>query len=194
MEEMLNAAIWTIAKTSRGNVVLLRPGDLEVAIPVFIGSLELHSILIAKEGISLPRPLTHDLFLNLMRRVNLSLQRTEIYELKNDTFYARLILTGKDFPETAPLVLDSRPSDAIALAIRKKRPMLIAAKLIKQAGVPIEYFMEEAEQPTPPPADEYQELIKQLNKAIAAEEYEKAAELRDIIIALEQNCPPDFDG
>ncbi len=46
----------------------------------------------------------------------------------------------------------------------------------------------------PPPADEYQELIKQLNKAIAAEEYEKAAELRDIIIALEQNCPPDFDG
>ena len=186
MEEMLRAEIWTIAQTSHGNVVLLRPKDLEVAVPIFIGLPELQSILIGKEGISMPRPMTHDLFFSLLARVNLSLQRVEIYELKNDTFYARLVLTGKEYTDASALILDSRPSDALALAVRKRRPIFIASRVIEQTGVPLEYFMEETEKTAYSSSDRYQDLLKQLNKAVAAEEYEKAAELRDMLILLER--------
>jgi bifunctional DNase/RNase len=186
MEEMLAAEIWTIAQSSHGNVVLLRPKNLEVAVPIFIGLPELHSILIGKEGISLPRPMTHDLFFNLLRRVNLNLQRVEIHELKNDTFYARLVLTGKEYTDSTPLVLDSRPSDALALAVRKRRPIYISSKVITQTGVPLEYFLDEADKEARTSPDRYQDLLKQLNRAVAAEEYEKAAELRDMLILLER--------
>jgi bifunctional DNase/RNase len=189
MEEMRIAEIWTIAQSSHGNVVLLRPKGLEVAVPIFIGLPELQSILIGKEGISLPRPMTHDLFFNLLRRVNLSLQRVEIHELKNDTFYARLVLTGKEFSDSTPLILDSRPSDALALAVRKRRPIYISSKVVNQTGVPLEYFLDETEGDVHSTLDRYQDLLKQLNKAVAAEEYEKAAELRDMLDLLEKEGP-----
>ena len=186
MEEMLNAEIWTIAQTGNGNVVLLRPKDMDIAVPIFIGSLELQSILIGKEGVSLPRPITHDLLLNLLRHVHLSLRRVEIHEIKNDTFYARLILTGKDYSESAPLVLDSRPSDAIALAVRKKRPIFLSGSVVKQTGIPLEYFLEETEKTADTSQNKYQDLLKQLNQAVAAEEYEKAVEIRDMMLLLEK--------
>ena len=186
MEEMLNAEIWTIAQTGQGNVVMLRPGEMEVAVPIFIGSLELQSILIGKEGISLPRPITHDLLLSLLRALNLRLLRVEISELKNDTFYARLIITGKEYTDSQPLILDCRPSDALALAVRKKRPILIAAKVVKQTGIPFEYFLEETDKSPPSSGNKYQDLLKQLNQAVAAEEYEKAAEIRDKLILLQR--------
>jgi bifunctional DNase/RNase len=81
MEEMLISEIWTIAQSSHGNVVLLRPRDTEVAVPIFIGMAELQSILIGKEGVSLPRPMTHDLFFNLLRRGNLRPRRGEMHAL-----------------------------------------------------------------------------------------------------------------
>jgi bifunctional DNase/RNase len=185
MEEMLIADIWTVAQSSHGNVVMLRPKDLEVAVPIFIGLSELRAILIGKEGISLPRPMTHDLFFNLLRRVHLNLQRIEIHDIKNDTFYARLVLTGKEHTDSAPLILDSRPSDALALAVRKRRPIYISSKVVNQTGVPLEYFLDEAEKDV----DRYQDLLKQLNKAVAEEEYEKAAELRDMLNLLESEDP-----
>ena len=186
MDEMLKAEIWTIAQTDNGNVVLLRPEGMEVAVPIFIGTLELQSILIGKEGISLPRPITHDLFLNLLRHVHLSLRHVEIHEIKHDTFYARLILTGKEYTEAEPLILDSRPSDALALAIRKKRSIFLASSVVKQTGIPIEYFFEDAEKKASSSDNKYQDLMKQLNQAVAAEEYEKAAEIRDMILRLEK--------
>jgi bifunctional DNase/RNase len=110
----------------------------------------------------------------------------EIHELKNDTFYARLILTGKEFSDSTPLILDSRPSDALALAVRKRRPIFISSKVVNQTGVPLDYFLDEAEKEVQSSLDRYQELLNQLNKAVAAEEYEKAAELRDMLDLLER--------
>jgi bifunctional DNase/RNase len=207
MREMLSAEIWSIAQTAQGNVVLLRPENSSVAVPVFIGQLEMHSILIGREGISLPRPLTHDLMLNVFRRLGLTLERVEVHELKDSTFHARLIITGKEFSEEAPLVLDSRPSDAFALAVRRRCPILIASQVVEQAGVPVDFFMEgleEAERSAGPDTaisplsaedaegekhPELREQIKlqeQLNQAVAAEEYERAAEIRDMLILLDQ--------
>jgi bifunctional DNase/RNase len=146
--------------------------------------------------------------------------RVEI-ELKKGLFYARLFLTGsvngKDYPETEPLVLDARPSDALALAMRDNYPIYIPIRLIDKNGIPMSYIMNNGckddhflynYQPGAPfsqrPADadmnglqseiqteiqknpmmEQRRLYRELNKAIAREDYERAAEIRDRLSSL----------
>ncbi|MDR1319074.1 MAG: bifunctional nuclease family protein, partial [Treponema sp.] len=116
MREMLSAEIWSIAQTSQGSAVLLRPRGLNIAVPIFIGQLEIQSILIGREGINLPRPLTHDLILKLFQRMSLNIDKVEVHELRDNTFHARLVVSGREFTEDKPLLIDSRPSDAFALA------------------------------------------------------------------------------
>jgi bifunctional DNase/RNase len=201
MRDMLLAEIWSIAQTNQGNAVLLRPQGMEIAVPIFIGQLEMQSILIGREGVTLPRPLTHDLFLNMLGRVNLAIKRVEVYELKDNTFHARLIITGGEYTNEKPLVLDSRPSDAFALAVRRRYPIFIAATVVEQAGIPLDFFMEAMEEagesaavyiPNPgvlqddretggTSVGKYQTLLDQLNRAVAEEEYERAAEIRDLL-------------
>ena len=174
--------IWSVLKTSHGNAVLLKPKELEVAVPVFIGVLEMQSILIAKEGMSLSRPLTHDLFLNMLSHVNLSIKKVEVYELKNDVFHARLVITGGEYTKEKPLILDSRPSDAFAVAVRKKCPIYISSSIIKETGVPLAFFISEFEEN---PEEKNRSLREQLEQAVAEEEYEQAAEIRDLLKILE---------
>ncbi|MDR0585292.1 MAG: bifunctional nuclease family protein [Treponema sp.] len=195
MKEMLSVEIWSMVQTSQGNAVLLRPRDLGIAVPIFIGQLEMQSILIGREGINPPRPLTHDLFLNMLHRLSLSLEKVEVHELKNNTFHARLVISGGRFSEEEPLIMDSRPSDALALAVRRRCPILVASPIVEQAGIPLDFFLdglEEAEEHSPagpvPPAEalsheteKNRRLLEQLNRAVAAEEYELAAEIRDLL-------------
>lgn len=192
MKEMLSAEIWSIVQTNQGNAVLLRPRELGIAVPIFIGQLEMQSILIGREGVNLPRPLTHDLFLNMLRRLGLSLERVEVHELKDSTFHARLIISGGRFSEEHPLIMDSRPSDAFALAVRRRCPILVASPLVEQAGMPLDFFLdglEKAEENASAPSAEgfspetekNRKLLEQLNRAVAAEEYELAAEIRDML-------------
>lgn len=197
MQEFLNAEIWSIAETGEGCAVFLRPRDFETVTPIFIGQLETQSILIGREGISLPRPLTHDLILTMLNRLRLTLERVEIHELKNDTFHARLVISGGNYTGEKPLTLDSRSSDAIALAVRQKCPILIAPSVIEKAGIPLDYFTETmldgeappgAEKNAPPRSPQAEHrllLLEQLNRAVASEEYERAAEIRDMIQLLE---------
>ncbi|MDR1574615.1 MAG: bifunctional nuclease family protein [Treponema sp.] len=200
MREMLSAEIWSIVQTSQGNALLLRPRDLGIAVPIFIGQLELQSILIGREGVKLPRPLTHDLLLNMLRGLGLSLERVEVHELKDNTFYARLIISGGRFSEEEPLIMDSRPSDAFALAVRRRCPIFVASPVVEQAGIPLDFFldsMEEAEENPPagpepssealsPETEKNRKLLEQLNRAVAAEEYELAAEIRDMLNQLDK--------
>jgi len=184
---MYACEIWSIAETNQGNAVLLRPQGMEIAVPIFIGTLEMQSILIGKEGVNLPRPLTHDLFLTMLDRVNLAIKKVEIHELKDNTFHARLIITGGEFTSEKPLILDSRPSDAFALAVRKRYPIYIASTVIEQAAIPLDFFMEAFERSSEENSGEdksagkHQSLLEQLEKAVAEEEYERAAEIRDLL-------------
>jgi hypothetical protein len=183
--------IWSIIKTKHGNAVLLKPRDMEVAVPIFIGTLEIQSILIAKEGMSLSRPLTHDLFLNMLSHVNLSIRKVEIYELKNDTFLARLVITGGEYTNEKPLILDSRPSDAFAISVRKKSPVFLASSVIAEAGIPLDFFIETLEEISGEencPGNKHRALLEQLEQAVAEEEYEQAAEIRDLIKKLENDA------
>ena len=185
MKSMYLSEIWSILKTSHGNAILLKPKDKEIAVPIFIGTLEMQSILIGKEGVSLSRPHTHDLFLNMLAHVNLLVKKVEVYELKDDVFHARLIITGGEYTKENPLILDSRPSDAFAIAARKKCPIYLASSIIEQTGVPLSFFINDIEEET---EDKYRSLKEQLEQAVAEEEYEQAAEIRDLLKMLENDA------
>ena len=185
MKSMYLSEIWSILKTSHGNAILLKPKDKEIAVPIFIGTLEMQSILIGKEGVSLSRPHTHDLFLNMLAHVNLLVKKVEVYELKDDVFHARLIITGGEYTKENPLILDSRPSDAFAIATRKKCPIYLASSIIEQTGVPLSFFINDLEEDT---EDKYRSLKEQLEQAVAEEEYEQAAEIRDLLKMLENDA------
>jgi len=191
MKGMHICEIWSILKTSHGNAVLLKPKDVDIAVPIFIGTLEMQSILIGKDGTNLSRPHTHDLFLNMLSHVNLTIKRIEIYDLKDDVFHARLVVTGGEYTKEKPLILDSRPSDAFAIATRKKCPIYTTPAIVEQTGVPLSFFINDLEECSD---DQYSSLKEQLEQAIAEEEYEQAAEIRDLLKILENEEALEENG
>jgi len=189
MEEMLQAEIWTVAQTTEGNVVLLRPLDKNIVIPVFIGQLEIQAILIGMEDIKLPRPLTHDLFLSLLDTLGLALDRVEIRELNGNTFHANLVISGGKYPADSPLILDSRPSDALALATRRRCPVMVSSEIVKQTGIGTDLFMDMLGEDkktgiTRENQEKRNRLQKLLDEAVEKEEYEEAAKIRDMLNEL----------
>jgi bifunctional DNase/RNase len=194
--DMIEAEIWTITQTDQGNAILLRPFGEEMVIPIFIGPLEAQSILIGFDHILTERPLTHDLFLSLMGKAGFTMLKVEISDLKDNIFYGRVCFCGPNHPAQVPIVLDARPSDALALAVRTGCPILTARKVLKQAGIMPGIFSDFQEvdfhSPDPPVKQPEQGLEKEnlqglrheLERAIAAEEYERAATIRDKLVFL----------
>lgn len=112
---------------SNAPVVVLQDHDHKVALPIWIGPAEAQSIAMQMQGINPPRPLTHDLIKTILDRAGVDLQKVVIQDLKDSTYYARIYLqAGRQ-----ALEVDSRPSDAIALAVRFHRPILVATALMK---------------------------------------------------------------
>lgn len=136
---LVEAEIWTVARTDQGNAVLVRPLGAEMAVPIFIGQLETQSILIGMGNVPMPRPLTHDLFLSLLKDLSAELERIEITSLKEGTFFAKLILLQNE----KKIVIDARPSDAIGIAVRKKCPIFIAEAVVDEAGIPLSSITEQ---------------------------------------------------
>jgi bifunctional DNase/RNase len=193
---MKEAEIWGIAETEDGYMVFIRPLASNYSVPIFIGQLEAQAILIGFGGISVPRPLTVDLILTVIEKANFEVSRIEISELKDNTFYARLILVKKEevpakkkreavaeADSTREFILDARPSDALALAVRCKCSVFIADSVVKEAGIL-------AEEPTASvwkDTDTEKTILKnELEEAITAENYERAAEIRDMLNLLDQ--------
>jgi bifunctional DNase/RNase len=201
---MFETEIWTIARMADGTALLLRPINSNLAVPIFIGENEAQSILLGLSGTTMSRPFTHDLFLDLVKKDSLALSRVEIHDLRDNIFYARLILTGREFSEKTPLVIDSRPSDAFALAVRCKCPIFIFPRVTDQAALPLDFFLDAmgdageisadtsisrlkgAEPERPGFVARRETLRMELDQAVAAEEYERAAELRDVLALLDK--------
>ncbi|MFB9311050.1 hypothetical protein BJY17_003132 [Agromyces hippuratus] len=120
------------------NLVLLKPLHEEtgtgLVLPVWIGPQEATSILIALEGRRPPRPLSHDLIATLFAAVGAELQRVDLTRIEEGTFFAELSLTTPSGPQT----IDSRPSDAIALALRADAAIWVAEEVLEVAGIPAE--------------------------------------------------------
>ncbi len=107
-------------------VVILRDKGEKRAIPIWIGPFEARAIDMELQGTASPRPLTHDLLKSILQGAGVVFEKVLVSDLKDDTYYARIYLTsaGKDFE------VDSRPSDAIALALRFRKPILVARSLM----------------------------------------------------------------
>lgn len=224
MYTLVRAEIWTIARTDQGNAVLIRPIGSEIAVPIFIGQLETQSILIGFGDVTIPRPLTHDLMISLIKHLGAELLRIEITDLKEGTFYARLVLQST-LVEENEFMLDCRPSDALALAVRLKCPVYISEQVVQEAGVSVnlivdaatasaaedlqnladdqqegnqsrnegieDEFLRDGMPISPPQSAQAQSkeaqrraLQAELERAVANEEYERAAKLRDLLAAL----------
>jgi uncharacterized protein len=112
---------------SRSPVVLLEDKQHTVALPIWIGPAEAQSIAARLEGVEPPRPLTHDLMKTVMDRVGVGLQRVVIRELRDNTYYASIVLLW----DGEEVEIDSRPSDAIALAVRFGQPIFVNRALLE---------------------------------------------------------------
>ncbi len=113
-----------------GPFVLLKKVDGEVYLPISIGFAEAQSILLALENIKPPRPMTHDLILILLDALEVEIQRIVVNDLVNSTFYARIVLRK----ENTLYSIDARPSDSLALAVRKDLPVFVAKHVMDEAG------------------------------------------------------------
>ncbi len=140
MIEMKVAGIALDAAT-RSPIVLLKDGTDRRALPIYIGQDQAKAIISALENQTPPRPLTHDLFVNLMESWEMTLDRIVIHSLQNDTFYAVLVINQGE----AKREIDARPSDAIALAIRTNSPIWVMEEVLADASIPVDRDADEAE-------------------------------------------------
>lgn len=126
---------------SRHPIVMLRDMEERRALLIWIGEPEANAILLALEGIQPPRPLTHDLAVNILGKLDAGIQRVLITAMRDQTFYAEIeLLKG-----TETVTLDARPSDAIALALRAGAPILVATEVMTANAIPINPAKEEEE-------------------------------------------------
>jgi bifunctional DNase/RNase len=121
----------TLDPVTKTPIVILKDSENKLNLPIWIGLLEATAMATEIEGIKMARPMTHDLLKNVLGEVGCAVESVEITELKENTYYAlvRLTVGGKQ------LLIDSRPSDAIALALRTKSPIYVAKAVLEASSV-----------------------------------------------------------
>ncbi len=178
--------------------VILKEVDGPGHLPIIIGRFEAAAISMAQSDQKPARPISYDLAQQILLGVNSKITKVEITDLHESTYYAEIHLVDEDGGQH---VLDARPSDAIALALRFDAPLYAAAQIVEEAGfqktieIPPEGTLaadqdgqhdEDGElsgvsAPDVEPLDELEQLKRRLEQAIAEEVYEEAARLRDEI-------------
>ena len=110
-------------------IIILKDLEEKCALPIWIGLIEASAIATELESIQLSRPMTHDLLKNILDAMEVSVVRVEVNDLADNTFYARILLKRKGEERS----MDSRPSDAIAIALRTKAPIFVARHVIEKS-------------------------------------------------------------
>ncbi len=179
-------------------------------LPIIIGGAEAQAIALELEGIKTNRPMTHDLIYNFTQHFGIEVMEVVINDLKEGIFYARLMMSTL---EDVVHEIDSRPSDAVAIAVRSRAPIYCLEHVIQEAGIVVEndeeaeegeYSLAEIEKSDPleeedeiipskpkpsgkaPTNEQLADLKTQLDQALASENYEKAARIRDEIQRMEE--------
>jgi len=118
----------TLDPTTKTPIVVLRDPDNKLNLPIWIGLLEAASMATELEGIKSQRPMTHDLLRNVVAELGATVDAVEVTELKDNTYYAQIEVKTRD---GKTIQIDSRPSDAISLALRTKSPIYVAKKVLE---------------------------------------------------------------
>lgn len=156
MIEVKIAAI-RVSLVSPHRIIVLKQLNAERYLPIWIGAFETEAISMHLQGIEPPRPMTHDLIVRLLKTLGVKLRYIYINDLHSDTFYCELVLgvKGED------VVVDCRPSDAIALAVRLDVPIYVHEDVLQGAGVvPEESLLEES---TDESLDVFRDYLNQLD-------------------------------
>ena len=115
-------------------IVLLKTADGNKFLPIWIGHAEAAAILMKLQGASTPRPMTHDLVTDMLEQLDAQVTRITVTELKENTFYASITVAQNG----SELEIDSRPSDAIALAVRAEAPIFANERVIEESAIEFE--------------------------------------------------------
>ena len=134
-----------VSLMSQQRIVILREKNAERYLPIWIGIYEAESITIALQEVEVARPLTHDLVKNIFNELNARILRVEVVALRDDTFFGSIVVETNGHT----LNIDSRPSDALAIAVRAHVPILVAASVMETAGIIPEEDLQESEKPAP---------------------------------------------
>lgn len=151
---MIQMKVMGIALDTRTGspIVVLNDMENRRALPIWIGSAEASAIIRKIENLSVSRPMTHDLIINVIQKAGYTLDRIEINNVEKETYFATLFLVnGND-----TLEIDSRPSDAIAIAMRAEAPIFVTANVLASGGVSTDTAKDEEE------AQEFKDFIQSI--------------------------------
>ncbi|MDH5657416.1 MAG: bifunctional nuclease family protein [Spirochaetia bacterium] len=200
-DNLMEVTISDVSITNVGFAIFLKPTDIESqrVVPIFIGPLETYSISSALDGVTPPRPNTHDLIISMLNEMEARVLHVIINDIIGNIFYARIVIQTED----GVLELDSRPSDSVAIAIRSKCPIYVNEKVYRESSVVLgeenkekgdqveseireeiekrESSQENVYRLTGGITSEIEDLKKELQKAVDEENFEEAARLRDLI-------------
>lgn len=148
MTEMVEVVIDSIRVSliSQQRIVILKELETERYLPIWIGVYEAEAIALALQEVEVSRPLTHDLLKNVFKALEARIVRVEVITLRDDTFFGNIVteVNGRT------LDIDSRPSDALALAVRVHVPILVTRSIMDSAGIIPEENLQEQEQGAAP--------------------------------------------
>ena len=183
MTEMVEVVIDSIRVSlmSQQRIVILREVDHERYLPIWIGAAEADAIAVKLQNVSIPRPLTHDLLQSVIEVLGASVNSIIISDLKNDTFYARIMLNV----DGRLMEVDSRPSDALALAVRVEVSIYAEESVLDKAGI----FLDK-ETGKPLAGEMPGDLAGGEGREVSDEEMKKLSAFHDFINTLDLD---DFD-
>jgi hypothetical protein len=156
-------------------VVILKEKAAERYLPIWIGPAEADAIGVKLQGVAVPRPLTHDLLSSVIVALGASIHYIVVSDLKNDTFYAKIILNV----DGRQMEVDSRPSDALALAVRAGVPIYAEESVLDRAGIMLD------KETGKPISQEGAEEAEGKGKKVSEEEIGKMSAFRDFINTLD---------
>lgn len=152
---MIEMKVMGIALDTRTGspIVVLHDKENRKALPIWIGSAEASAIIRKIENLTVSRPMTHDLIVNMIEKMGYELDKIEINDVEKETYYATMFLRDKEGNITE---IDSRPSDAIAIAIRVDAPIYVTANVISNGSVSTDSAKDEEE------AQEFKKFVQSI--------------------------------
>jgi uncharacterized protein len=177
-----------VSLTNQQRIVVLREVDTDRYLPIWIGPYEAEAITIALQEVEVARPQTHDLLKNIFGILNARLVRVEVISLRDEVFYGNIVaeVNGK------PLEIDSRPSDALALAVRAHIPILVSFEIMDSAGIIPEQDAQQSSEP-PAPAQPSSSTPGQIQPAADAGGEERLSVFEDFLQNLDLDRLPGND-